>query len=149
MVESFGYPNDVPGEPGTGADKIKILEDTDGDGKADKMTVFAEGLRHCTATVFVMDGVIATDGCDLVHLRDDNGDRDHGRIWHIVPAKSPLRKATGLDLAKPATLEVGLTSPSQHIRLHAQRLLVERGVQDVVKVLNPISLTLPSQRRRR
>ena len=25
------------------ADKIKVLEDTDGDGKADKVTVFAEG----------------------------------------------------------------------------------------------------------
>src|SRR5436190_20258159 len=26
------------------ADKIKVLEDTDGDGRADKVTVFAEGL---------------------------------------------------------------------------------------------------------
>jgi putative membrane-bound dehydrogenase-like protein len=74
VVESFGYPNDVPDQPGTGADTIKILEDTDGDGKADKMTVFAEKLRHCTGLVFVRGGIIATDGPDLVFLRDDNQD---------------------------------------------------------------------------
>jgi uncharacterized protein len=62
-------------------------------------------------------------------------DRDHGRIWRIVPAKAPVRKGFALDPNKPATLAVGLTSPSQHIRLHAQRLLVERGGQDAVKTL--------------
>ncbi len=74
VVESFGYPNDVPSEPGTGADRIKILEDTNGDGKADKVTVFADKLRHCTTTVFVRGGVVATDGTEIVFLRDDNGD---------------------------------------------------------------------------
>jgi putative membrane-bound dehydrogenase-like protein len=103
VVESFGYPNDVPSEPGTGADKIKILEDTNGDGKADKMTVFAEGLRHCTATVFVKGGLIATDGRDLVYLRDENGD-----------GKSDSRKvmATGLNIhdthASTSQLQYGL-----------------------------------------
>ncbi len=74
VVESFGYPNDVPLEPNKGADKIKILEDNDSDGKADKMTVFAEGLRHCTTSVFVRGGVVVTDGPDIVFLKDDNGD---------------------------------------------------------------------------
>jgi uncharacterized protein len=74
VVESFGYPNDVPAEPGTGADRIKILEDTNGDGRADKVTVFADKLRHCTTTVFVRGGVLATDGTEIVFLRDDDGD---------------------------------------------------------------------------
>jgi putative membrane-bound dehydrogenase-like protein len=74
VVESFGYPNDVPKEPGSGADRIKILEDTNGDGKADKVTVFADKLRHCTTTVFVKGGIVATDGEDIIYLRDDNGD---------------------------------------------------------------------------
>ncbi|MES2657654.1 MAG: PVC-type heme-binding CxxCH protein [Verrucomicrobiota bacterium] len=89
VVESFGYPNNVPDKPGSGEDKIKILEDTNGDGKADKMTVFASGLRHCTTTVFVKGGVVATDGRDIVYLRDDDGD-----------GKSDTRKvlATGLDI---------------------------------------------------
>lgn len=74
VVESFGYPNDVPKEAGTGQDNIKILEDTNGDGKADKMTVFASKLRHCTTMTFVNGGVVATDGPDIVFLRDDNKD---------------------------------------------------------------------------
>ncbi len=74
VIESFGYPNSVPLEPGTGADKIKILEDADGDGQADKMTVFAEGIRHCTTSVFVRGGVVMTDGPDIVFLKDDDGD---------------------------------------------------------------------------
>jgi putative membrane-bound dehydrogenase-like protein len=74
VVESFGYPNDVPADPGTGADRIKILEDTNGDGKADKVTIFADKLRHCTTTVFVRGGVLATDGTEIVFLRDENGD---------------------------------------------------------------------------
>jgi putative membrane-bound dehydrogenase-like protein len=74
VIESFGYPNKVPDEPGSGMDKIKILEDTDGDGRADKMTVFAEGLRHCTTSVFIKDGVVVTDGRDIVYLGDENGD---------------------------------------------------------------------------
>ncbi len=74
VVESFGYPNDVPKEPGSGADRIKILEDTNGDGKADKVTVFADKLRHCTTSVFVKGGIVVTDGEDIIYLSDDNGD---------------------------------------------------------------------------
>src|SRR3569623_3642404 len=42
ITESLEYPRS---EPGPGRDRIKVLEDTDGDGKADKFTVFAEGLN--------------------------------------------------------------------------------------------------------
>ncbi|MDX1965927.1 MAG: hypothetical protein SFV23_02040, partial [Planctomycetaceae bacterium] len=37
ITESLEYPRK---SPGPGQDRIKILEDTDGDGKADKFTVF-------------------------------------------------------------------------------------------------------------
>ena len=41
VIEAIDYPNDVRnGEPGD--DRIKIVEDTDGDGKADKFTIFAD-----------------------------------------------------------------------------------------------------------
>jgi putative heme-binding domain-containing protein len=42
ITESLEYPRR---SVGPGRDRIKILEDTDGDGKADKFTVFAEGLN--------------------------------------------------------------------------------------------------------
>src|SRR5690348_2094871 len=41
ITESLEYPRR---EAGKGQDRVKILEDTDGDGKADKFSIFAEGL---------------------------------------------------------------------------------------------------------
>ena len=56
VVEAIDYPNDVRnGEPGD--DRIKIVEDTDGDGKADKFTVFAEHLNIPTSLTFANGGV--------------------------------------------------------------------------------------------
>ena len=40
ITESFEYPRR---EPGPGRDRVKVLEDTDGDGKADKTTVILTG----------------------------------------------------------------------------------------------------------
>ena len=57
IVETEDYPNTVRPE-GTGRDRIKILEDTDGDGKADKFTIFADSLNIPTSLVFANDGVI-------------------------------------------------------------------------------------------
>ena len=51
------YPNDKPAS-GKGHDRIKICEDTDGDGRADKFTVFAEGLSIPTSMAFARGGVV-------------------------------------------------------------------------------------------
>jgi putative membrane-bound dehydrogenase-like protein len=74
VIEGLSYPNAISEIPGAGKDRIKILEDTDGDGKADKMSVFAEGLRLCTTSVFVKNGVVVTDGKEIVYLADEDGD---------------------------------------------------------------------------
>jgi glucose/arabinose dehydrogenase len=42
VTESLEYPRKAPGP---GRDRVKVLEDTDGDGKADRFTVFADGLN--------------------------------------------------------------------------------------------------------
>src|SRR5262245_15112965 len=42
ITESLEYPRK---SAGPGRDRIKVLEDTDGDGKMDKFTIFAEGLN--------------------------------------------------------------------------------------------------------
>ena len=44
--------------PQVGNDTIKILEDTDGDGKCDKVTVFADGLNIPTSLTFSRGGII-------------------------------------------------------------------------------------------
>src|SRR3954465_14899169 len=42
ITESLEYPRKTPGP---GKDRVKVIEDTDGDGRADQFTVFAEGLN--------------------------------------------------------------------------------------------------------
>ena len=61
IIEAIDYPNVVlAGKPGD--DRIKIVEDTNGDGRADKFTVFAEHLNLPTSLVF------ANGGVDAVHV---------------------------------------------------------------------------------
>ncbi|MHB1422711.1 MAG: PVC-type heme-binding CxxCH protein [Gemmataceae bacterium] len=55
-------------------DKILIFEDTDGDGKADKMTVFADHLHCPTGFEFYNGGVLVAQAPDLMFLKDTDGD---------------------------------------------------------------------------
>jgi putative membrane-bound dehydrogenase-like protein len=71
--ESLDYPNELQPE-GQGRDRIKVLEDTDGDGRADKFTVFAEGLSIPTSMAFYRGGVIVHQAPHTLYLRDTDGD---------------------------------------------------------------------------
>ena len=66
------YPHAKPTEPLN--DKILIFEDTDGDGKADKVTTFAGDLHNPTGFEFYKDGIIVAQAPDIFWLRDTNGD---------------------------------------------------------------------------
>lgn len=67
------YPHYRPGDPKPN-DKLLILEDTNNDGKADKQTVFAEGLSMPFGFEFAPEGVYVAQQPDLVLLRDKDGD---------------------------------------------------------------------------
>ncbi|QDU19374.1 PVC-type heme-binding CxxCH protein [Urbifossiella limnaea] len=66
------YPHWTPGQPMN--DKLLVLEDTNGDGKADKMTVFADGLHNPTGFEFANGGVLLAGAPDLWFLKDTDGD---------------------------------------------------------------------------
>ncbi len=73
VIETVDYPNNLQ-DGNLGHDRIKICEDTDGDGRADKFTVFADRLSIPTSLTFARGGVICTNGTELLYLRDTNGD---------------------------------------------------------------------------
>ena len=74
LLESQDYPNEINLTDGAGNDRIKILEDTDGDGKADKFTIFADKLSVPTSLVFANGGVIVSQAPHFLFLKDTDGD---------------------------------------------------------------------------
>ncbi len=74
IAETVDYPNMVRENKSEGRDMIKILEDTDGDGKADKFTVFADKMNIPTSFVFANGGIIVAQAPDFLFLKDTNGD---------------------------------------------------------------------------
>ncbi len=73
ICETIDYPNELQ-PAGQGRDRIKICEDTDNDGQADKFTVFAEHLSIPSTLVCYRGGVIVQDGTSTIYLKDIDGD---------------------------------------------------------------------------
>lgn len=71
VTESFEYPRH---EPGPGKDRIKILEDTDGDGKVDSVKIFAEGLNIPSGIAVGHGGVWVANSPDILFMQDTNND---------------------------------------------------------------------------
>ena len=73
VASSRTYPQIAPG--GVAADAVIVLEDTDGDGKADRHTVFADGLLIPTGVVpDGKGGCYVAASTQLLHLEDTDGD---------------------------------------------------------------------------
>ena len=67
------YPHYKPGDAKP-SDKLLILEDTNGDGKADKQTIFVEGLHVPVGFEITHEGVFVSQGTNLILYQDTNGD---------------------------------------------------------------------------
>jgi len=70
ITESIEYPRKPAG---VGRDRVKVLEDTDADGRADKVTVFAEGLNIPTGVAVGYGGVWVLNAPDLLFMREKDG----------------------------------------------------------------------------
>jgi len=71
VCESFEYPRR---EPGPGRDRVRILEDRDGDGRYETVKVFKEGLNIPCGIVHGNGGVYVTNSPDVLFLKDTDGD---------------------------------------------------------------------------
>ena len=72
VVSSEVYPQIEPGQSAN--DKVLILEDRDGDGRAEKTHVFADGLLIPTGVEPGDGGVYVANSTELLHLLDTDGD---------------------------------------------------------------------------
>jgi putative heme-binding domain-containing protein len=72
LASSEVYPQIEPGQ--AAHDKIIVLEDTKGAGKADKATVFADNMLIPTGLAPGDGGVYVAQSTELLHLKDTNGD---------------------------------------------------------------------------
>lgn len=73
VAENRGYPIG-PREGEKPAGMIALLEDTDGDGRMDKRTVFADGLTFPNGVLPWSGGLIVTCAPDVLFLKDNDGD---------------------------------------------------------------------------
>lgn len=72
VVEMPDYPFMPENAKGTG--RIKILQDTDGDGRMDKATVFADSILEATSMLPWKGGLIVTAAPNILYLKDTDGD---------------------------------------------------------------------------
>src|SRR3954470_15308851 len=70
VTESIEYPRKAAG---IGRDRVKVLQDTDHDGRADKVTVFADGLNIPTGVAVGYGGVWVLNAPDLLFLKEKDG----------------------------------------------------------------------------
>lgn len=99
VVEMGDYPR---GERGG---RIKYLEDTTGDGKYDRATVFLDQLAFPTGVMPWRDGVLLTVAPDILFARDTDGDGRADQVESIY---------TGFKLANPQHRISGFTYGLDH-----------------------------------
>ncbi|MBX7075525.1 MAG: dehydrogenase, partial [Pirellulales bacterium] len=71
VTESVEYPRS---DAGPGRDRVKVLEDTDRDGRVDRVTVFADGLNIPSGIAVGYGGVWVANAPDILYLQDTDGD---------------------------------------------------------------------------
>jgi len=98
VAEMLDYPDDPPpGQPARS--RIVMLEDTNGDGIADKRTVFADNVLEVSGLMLWKGGLIVTSAPDILYMKDTDGD-----------GKADVRKVlyTGFPKVNP---EARITNP--------------------------------------
>lgn len=121
VVELYEYPLGVKaGEKGR--DRVKILEDTDGDGRADSVKVFLDGMSLATGVLVGNGGVFVGQAPHLYWVEDTDGD-------DVADRKTVVQ--TGFGLEDRHELLNGFTWGPDG------RMYMTHGVFTVTRAVNP------------
>jgi putative membrane-bound dehydrogenase-like protein len=114
VVEMGDYPRGVPdangwspplsttGSPWAGppGGRVRVLTDTDGDGRYDEAVTFLDGLTFPTGVFPWRDGAIISGAPDLLFTRDDDGDgrADHREVLYTgFDEDNPQHRVNGFE----------------------------------------------------
>jgi putative membrane-bound dehydrogenase-like protein len=96
VAEMLDYPEDPP--PGKPArSRIRLLEDTDGDGKIDRSVIFADHVLEVSGILPWKGGLIVTSAPDILYMKDTDGDgkADEKRVLYTgFPKINPEGRIT-------------------------------------------------------
>ncbi len=121
VVELYEYPLGAkPGEPGR--DRVKILEDVDGDGRVDSVKVFLDGMSLATGVLVGNGGVFVGQAPHLYWVEDTDGD-------DVADKKTIVQ--TGFGLEDRHELLNGFTWGPDG------RMYMTHGVFTVTRAVNP------------
>jgi putative membrane-bound dehydrogenase-like protein len=73
VVEMADYPLGMDGKGKPGG-RVRVIEDSDGDGKYDRSVIFVEGLNFPTGIITWRDGVIVTAAPEILFFKDTDSD---------------------------------------------------------------------------
>jgi len=100
VAEMLDYPDDPP--PGKPArSRIKILRDTDGDGRIDRSIIFADQVLQVSGILPWKGGLIVTSAPDILFMKDTDGDgkADVRKVLYTgFPKVNPEGRITNLRL---------------------------------------------------
>jgi putative membrane-bound dehydrogenase-like protein len=114
VVEMADYPLGMDGNGKPGG-RVRVLEDSDGDSRYDKATLFAEGLNFPNGILTWRDGVIITAAPEILFLADTDGDGRADRREVLVSGLMEINqqlRANGLRWGLDNWVHVAAGSPN-------------------------------------
>lgn len=108
VVEMADYPDGIDGK-GKAGGRIRFLESTRGDGKFDKSTLFADGLKYPTSVLPWRRGVLVTTVPEILFLEDTDGDGRADKrtvVYSGIAEGNPQHLVNGLQWSLDGWLHV-------------------------------------------
>lgn len=142
VVEMHDYPNGLgaagPDDKGPPGGRVKRLVDTDGDGRYDQATTFADGLAFPNSILVLPDSVLVTAAPHILRLQDTNGDGKADRqevLFSGFAEGNQQLRVNGLKWGSDGWIYcanggVGRGDPKARVKVERTGELVDLGARD-------------------